>query len=83
MEILEIECVRGNDLLAKMKCECSKYPDDKYLSSIKNEIKFWGYNDSNFFQNVNKEPKTTSCKCGISYKYQWKQDGVHVEKAKE
>ena len=81
MMTVEIEVITGRDLVAEFKCDC---PSDSFKGSaiehlMKHRIKLYGYNDSNFFDNVNKEPHPYKCKCGKEYRYQWTRDGVNVE----
>jgi hypothetical protein len=76
MKTLEIEVIAGRDLVAEFKCDC---PHDKYPTLLNRTIKLYGYNDANFFDNVNKEPRLYKCKCGKEYKYRWTREGVNVE----
>lgn len=83
MKVLEIEVIQGRDLVAEFECDCpnERYKDSPLAHLMKHRIKLYGYNDSNFFDNVNKEPQTLTCKCGRVYQYQWKRDGVKVKEA--
>jgi hypothetical protein len=81
MRTIDIECITGRDLVAEFECDC---PNERYKGSpiehlMKHIIRLYGYNDTNFFDNVNKEPQTLTCKCGKEYRYQWTRDGVNVE----
>ena len=75
--LLPFEAIR-NDLYAKVQCTCpSKLFEGKPIAHLmKHWIKLVGYNDANFFDNVNREPRESACKCGRGYRYQWLRDGV-------
>jgi len=80
-KILEIESMR-NDLFAEFECECPReeFKDDPDLAKLfKTKIRLTGYNDSYFFDEVNKEPRVRECKCGRKYNIQWTRKGVEVE----
>jgi len=78
IEITKIDRL-GNDLFAKFECTCvddsdmwkdfnKKFPNGK----IKTSIKLTGYNDANFYNEVNKAPREIKChNCGKSYMVQW------------
>ena len=71
----------GNDLYAKIECTCGKYPD---MPWFKHKITLVGYNDSNFFENVNREPRKILCdNCKKAYMVQWYHDGVEYSEADE
>ena len=84
MEKLAIRTNNGRDLYADLQCDC---PDERYkhkpsLSHLfKTKHLLCGYNDSNFFVNVNKAPKEHVCKCGRKRMIQWTPEGVLVEDA--
>ena len=73
----------GRDLFADFECTCPepRYANDEVLSKYFNtKIKLSGYNDSYFFNEVNKEPRTVSCPtCNKKYQVQWLSDGVEVQ----
>ena len=56
----------SNDLYAKFRCSCGE------------QVRLTGYNDANFFDNVNAQPRSRSCKCGQAYSVQWFRDAVNV-----
>lgn len=71
---LNVRSIR-NDLYADdVKCVC---PSKKWIGTdiehlMQRRISLNGYNDSNFFDNVNKKPRIGRCnQCGREYKYQW------------
>jgi hypothetical protein len=63
--------LKRNDIVAKISCQCPKYPTNDFLKHIKKEHALWGYNDDYFFKVVNKDPKETVLSCGCNIKYQW------------
>lgn len=70
-----------NDLFAEFECKCPKieYKDDPILSGIiKTKIEITGYNDSYFFDIVNKEPREIKCECGRVYDVQWLRGKVMI-----
>ena len=68
MVTLPIKVSGGNDLCAEFRHKCFK------------NIRFSGYNDANFFDNVNKEPREYTCpQCGETFKYRWTRRGVEVD----
>lgn len=69
---LPFEAIR-NDLYAKVRCNC---PHHSMPDLLKHTIRLVGYNDANFFDNVNREPRESACKCGRRYRYQWHRNGV-------
>jgi len=81
MKILIIDSNNGRDLYAKMDCTCpaKEWAASSIAHIMKTKITFTGYNDDYFFKEVNKEPRERLCDCGKKYKFQWKEDGVHVE----
>lgn len=65
--------ISRNDLYFEIHCTC---PDEKWIGTniehiMKHKIVLTGYNDSNFFNNVNKESRESKCKCGRKFRYQW------------
>lgn len=72
----------GNDLFAKFDCVNPSCEDDQWdwqkVVKCRRVVRLSGYNDGNFFDCVNKEPRTRACKCGQEYSYQWTRDGVKV-----
>lgn len=79
---LDIEVIQGRDLVVEFSCDCPSdtFKDSPIAHLMKHKIKLYGYNDSNFFDNVNKEPRTMTCKCGKVYQYQWKREHVLIKK---
>lgn len=66
----------GNDLFASFFCYC----DDDATGRM-TQIRLCGYDDANFFDNVNEEPSIVKCRnCEQKYWYQWKRDGVKIVK---
>jgi hypothetical protein len=63
-----------NDLFAKFFCDaCRK-------NGVYEPIKLTGYNDNNFFQNVNKDFRELNhAPCGTTYLFKWTPDGVIVK----
>lgn len=81
---LKINSIGGNDLAIDFKCTC---PSDLFKGSdiehlMKQRIHLYGYNDANFWGNVNKEPRKFNCKCGREYTQQWFVDGYVEVKEK-
>lgn len=76
MEKLEIECIRDRDLVAKTKCRCPNESEKLAELGIKQTLRLYGYDDDNFFTNVNAKPRDGKCRCGRPYTYQWLGDGV-------
>lgn len=66
----------GRDLFADVECTCKKELVPGVM--VNNKIKLTGYNDSYFFDEVNKEPRECACKCGRILHYRWTPDGVSV-----
>ena len=71
----------GNDLYFDLECTC---PNSLFIGTdiegiMKHRIKLTGYNDANFFDNVNAEPRKGKCKCGREFVYQWFRNGVEAE----
>jgi hypothetical protein len=72
-----------NDLFCDVgRCKCSnplfKGSNVEYL--IKKKVKLTGYNDDNFFNNVNKDFKQYECNdCGAFFEYRWTPDFVIVK----
>ena len=81
--LLRFRNVGGRDLYADLYCECpselNHSPEIKHL--FKHKIVLTGYDDTNFFDNVNSEPKELVCKCGRKRLIQWTREGVEVEDA--
>lgn len=79
---LNIESIGGSDLAVSFKCEC---PSELFIGTeiehlMKQNIRLYGYNDSNFFDTVNVKPREFKCKCGKRYTQQWFSDGfVEIE----
>jgi len=76
---LNIHSISGNDLAVSFNCECPSktFKDSPIAHLMKTKINLYGYNDSNFFVNVNKEPRPFKCGCGKEYQQQWFSEG-HV-----
>lgn len=74
-----------NDLFAEFECKCpsSRFKGSAIARHMKEKIKLTGYNDSYFFDVVNKELRSLKCKCGRKYAYQWKREGVEIKQLKE
>lgn len=71
------EVVVRNDLVAEFQCTC---PSERWIGTdiehlMKKTHKLWGYADSNFFNNVNAQPRHFECKCGKHYTQQWFMNG--------
>lgn len=73
---LEIECIRDRDLVAKVPCTCPHESAKLAALDIKHTLRLGGYDDDNFFKNVNANPRDGKCKCGRPYRFQWFDDGV-------
>ena len=71
----------GNDLFADIYCTCNNkdYAGTPIANIMKTKLSFSGYGDNYFFDVVNKEPQIIICECGMSYKFQWKRDGLVLE----
>jgi hypothetical protein len=84
-QLLEIHTVVGNDLATSFYCECPSelFKDSSISHLMKQKITLYGYNDNYFFNEVNKEMRIYTCKCGLQYKYRWTYDGVELEKVKQ
>jgi len=70
----------GRDLFFDLKCTC---PSKLFIGTsiedlMKHRITLTGYNDNNFFDTVNAEPRKSICKCGREFTYQWFRDGVEA-----
>ena len=78
----EIRFIGGNDLAVDFRCTCPsemwKGTDIEHI--MKERIHLHGYNDANFWDNVNSEPRKLTCKCGKSYTQQWFRNGYVVIK---
>lgn len=77
---LSYECVGGRDIYAeKVECVCPHplFIDSPVSHLMTNKIRLSGYDDDNFFDNVNKEPREGQCSCGRKFKFQWFRS--HVE----
>lgn len=72
----------GNDLYCKFSCTCldPKWENLEVAHLFNTKIRLWGYNDANFFENVNKEPRNIECTCGEVYSVRWFYDSVEVTK---
>jgi len=71
-----------NDLHAEpVSCTCKGAPrwDFKTADQFPHKIRLAGYDDANFWQNVNAAPRENACKCGRRYRYQWLPEGVEFE----
>ena len=77
---LSIVDVYGRDLYAeKVECTCldPKWSDSTVARLFKTKISLSGYNDENFFVNVNQNPRQGECPCcKRKFTYQWLSDGV-------
>lgn len=79
---LNYECVGGRDLYADaVECTCTNplHADSPVAYLFKRKIRLSGYDDDNFFNNVNKEPREAACACGRKFKYQWFVNHVDFE----
>lgn len=75
---LKWEVQGRNDLVVKFDCTC---PNERWIGTklehlMNHRIVLWGYADANFFDNVNKEPRSFKCKCGKKYTQQWFTNGT-------
>jgi hypothetical protein len=71
-----------NDLHAEpVSCTCKGTPtwSFKTADQYPHKIRLAGYDDANFWNNVNAAPREASCKCGRRYRYQWLPEGVEFE----
>lgn len=70
----------GNDLYCDVECNCidPSWAGSAVAHLFHRKVKLTGYNDDNFFRNVNAAPRTVQCKCGRVLLYQWFTDGVEV-----
>ncbi len=67
-KIIDFEQFR-NDLFAEFDCECCRQ-----------KVKLSGYNDDNFFNNVNKDFRQLTHKgCKTVHLYKWTIDGVIIK----
>lgn len=75
------ECSGRNDLYCRVKCTCPSdlFKDSSVSHIMKHVIVLIGYNDAYFWDEVNKEKREGTCKCGKKYFYQWFRDGVDFE----
>lgn len=73
---LEIECIGGRDLVAKVKCRCPHEIEKLAALNITHTLRLGGYDDENFFKNVNANPRHGKCRCGRGFTQQWLDDGV-------
>ena len=67
------------------KVERDLYTHDDALCSGCRETMYigkGGYNDDNYFENVYKNPKEHTCKCGAIYWHRWTRSGVIVVRIK-
>jgi len=76
MEV-EFKGIGGRDLAAEFKCT---YPSKLFKGTdiehiMKETIRLSGYEDSHFFDVVNKEPRELTCRCGKEYTQQWFREG--------
>lgn len=81
MPRLPFSNVLGNDLYFHAQCSC---PSKMFLGTpvehiMKTKLTLTGYNDANFFDNVNAEPRELACGCGRRFKAQWFRNGVDFE----
>jgi hypothetical protein len=68
-----------NDLYAEpVECRCPSplFEDSDIAHLMKNKIRLSGYDDTNFFDRVNAQPREGRCRCGRRYRFQWWRDGV-------
>lgn len=83
--VSEAKCIPfehfSNDLYASLKCTCPfTTTTGQTLEFVKNTIRLVGYCDSNFFDNVNREPQQQKCPhCGREFSFQWTREGVAIE----
>lgn len=71
----------GRDLFAEIgECDCPAFPDSRTLSALKKKLRLTGYADDYFFDSVNAEPRELKCKCGATFRYQWRRDGIFWER---
>lgn len=83
---LKINHIAGNDLVVNFDCVCNnpKYKGTSIENLMKTRISLYGYNDSNFFYNVNSIPRKFSCsECKKEYTEQWFDDGYVMIKEKD
>lgn len=75
--------ILSRDLFVRIKCVCAdkQYADNPILAaSFKTQRRFTGYDDDNFFDNVNRTPQIDTCaNCGQRTWFQWKRDGFLYE----
>lgn len=80
MERKPFKWIGGHDLGFEVRCECPSplFENDPspVLRAITHTFHLSGYADDNFFDNVNKEPRHSKCRCGRPFTYQWFRDGV-------
>lgn len=79
---LKYECLGGRDLYADaVSCSCldPEWKDTDVAHLFNTKIRLSGYYDSNFFDNVHKEPHEGACQCGRKFKFQWLRSHVEFE----
>lgn len=71
----------SNDIYARLECSCPYTTEaGQVIDFMTTRIQLVGYDDANFFDNVNREPRKQSCKkCGREFMVQWTREGVAVE----
>lgn len=74
---LIVKHIGGRDLAVDFKCTCPSelFKGSKVEHLMKETIHLYGYNDANFWNNVNNEPRDFNCKCGKKYTQQWFANG--------
>lgn len=55
------------------------FKDTAIAHMMNRTIQLTGYDDDNFFDNVNAQPHDFRCQCGRPYRLQWFRDGVEAE----
>jgi len=72
----------GRDLYVTTECECldPRKTDSAVAHLFHTPVQLTGYADDYFFDSVNAEPRELKCKCGATFRYQWRRDGIFWER---
>lgn len=72
---MELMCQtnNGRDLSVSFKCTCldERWKGTEIEKLMNKTIYLYGYNDENFFTNVNKTARHFRCSCGKDYTQHW------------
>ena len=76
---LKIKVIGRNDLAVDFYCTCNnpKYKGTPLEDIMTTKISLYGYDDRNFFENVNKNKREFKCGvCKKEYTQQWFRTGI-------